>query len=649
MRKYKFISTAALAAILTLILTTNAFAVTWEFGTSGTGKNPFTPRGYVIVTDTGTYWLNSRFDNSKGQVSYSGVQNGISYIDAQKLDGSNYTLYAFTDRNPHVYQYLIAFKNGQPIPNFSSYARAPGRLSAETNLGSGAGWAIPINGFEFEPGCYYEFAFQRGLQAKNGITLVFSEDGKGYIQYIETPEEKQKYEKDKYEEFQFISSYWVVKDPQTGDYKYDFHLVPMRFSVQTFADLTTWEKGKQEAEQFINSITPKGISSGKYNEENINGLKLTMLSLEKEAETLVKKQLQPKAEENMQLMLLELKTALEKAKLPGATTADLDTLRTLLKEANMLYQTASTNQGTEIGQYGKAETLALKRAIDSASALSEKDGQSVINEAASNLEEAMTRVYASIVREDSIILFDRASGVKAVIPRGSAPDDVVMYVLTLSESDDTYKTLQNAFGQETRIAIYKIELYSHDLKVQPTGEIELQIPILSGTTPGASLVYTVGDDLTTNQTKSAEADGYKILSVNRTGMLAIAAAVPELSSSENAARNEPGDENPATAGTSQTETKATVEETDVDIKEEPDTNREELDETKGPKEVVENKKADVPRAEQEPLAPVSIPLDTIKKDAESPIYIILVAAVLAAAATVIAAYTIIRRRKERDH
>ena len=458
-------------------------------------------------------------------------------------------MYAFTDRNPQVYQYLIAFKNGQPIPNFSSYAGAPGRLSAETDLGSGAGWAIPINGFEFEPGCYYEFAFQRGLQAKNGITLVFSEDGKGYIQYIETPEEKQKYEKDKYQEFQFISSYWVVKDPQTGDYKYDFHLVPMRFSVQTFADLTTWEKGKQEAEQFISSITPKDISSGKYNEENINDLKLTMLSLEKEAETLIKKQLQPKAEGNMQLMLLELKTALKKAQLPGSATADLDTLRTLLKEANMLYQTASTNLGTEIGQYGKAETLALKEAIDSASALSKKDGQSVINEAASNLEEAMTRVYASVVREDSIILFDRASGVKAVIPRGAAPDDIVMYVQTLSVSDDTYKTLQNAFGQETQIAVYNIKLYSHDLKVQPAREIELQIPVLSGTTPRASLVYTVGDDLTTNQTKSAETDGYKILSVNRTGMFTVAAAVPKLPSFENVAKNEPGDENSTPAGT----------------------------------------------------------------------------------------------------
>ncbi len=631
MRKFKkLISTAALVAILTFILNADAFAVTWEYGTSGNGKNPFTPRGYVIVTDTDKYWLNSRFDNSKEPVSYTGVQNGISYIDAKKLDGSNYTLYAFTDRNPQVYQYLIAFKNGQPIPNFSSYAGAPGRLSVETDLGSGADWAIPITGFEFEPGCYYEFAFQRGLQAKNGITLVFSEDGKGYIQYIDTPEERQKYEKDKYQEFQFMSSYWVVKDPQTGDYKYDFHLVPMRFSVQTYADLTTWNEGKQEAENFVGSITQKDISSGKYTQENVNDLILTLQSLDKEAETSIKKQLQPKAEENMQLMLLELKTALKKAQLPKPSTSDISTLLALLKEANDLYQTASANLGTGIGQYGKAEALALKEAIDSASALSEKDYQSVINEAINNLKEAMTRVQASVVREDNLILFDRASGVKAVIPRGVVPDDVVMYVKTMSGFEEAYQTLQTAFGKDSKLAVYDIKLYSHDLKVQPKGNIELQIPVVSGAKPGTSHVYTVGDDLTTSQIISLEADGYKIVSVNRTGLFSVAVTGTQMPPPKNI------------------ETKATVEETNVDVKEEPDANREELDETNGPKNVVENKVADVPRAKQEPLAPVSIPIDTIKKNAGSPIYIILVAALLVAAATVIAGYGIIHRRKERD-
>jgi len=631
MRNIKqLISTTALAVLLTLVLTANAFAVTWEYGTSGQGKNPFTPRGYVIVTDTGKFWLNSRFDNSTGVVSYSGVQNGFSYIDAKKLDGSNFTLYAFTDRNPQVYQYLIAFKNGQPIPNFSSYAGAPGRLSVETDLGSGADWAIPIEGFTFEPGSYYEFAFQRGLQAKNGITLVFSEDGKGYIQYIETPEEKQKYEQDKYQEFQFMSSYWVTKDTKTGDYKYDFHLVPMRFSVQTHADLSTWEKGKQEAQQFIGSITPKDISSGKYNQQNVNDLKATMQSLDKEAETSVKKQLQPKAEDNMQLMLLELKTALKKAQLPGSSTADINTLLDLLKDADALYQTASNNIGTSVGQYGKTETLALKAAIDSASALTEKDGQSVINEEVNSLKEAMTRVEASVVRGNNIILFDRASGVKAIIPRGVVPDDVVMYVKTLTGSDEAYKKLQTAFGKDSKLAVYDIKLYSHDLKAQPQGQLELQIPVISGAKSGTSRVYTVSDDLTTSQINSKEADGYKLFSVNRTGLFSVATTGTKMPPPK------------------KTETKATVEETNVEVKEEPDANREELDETKGPKQVVENKQADAPRAKQEPLAPVAIPLDTVKKNAGSPVYIILVAALLVAAAIVIAGYGIIKRRQERD-
>lgn len=630
MRKFKkLIGTATLAVILTFIININAFAITWEYGTSGTGKNPFTPRGYVIVTDTGQYWLNSRFDNSTGTVSYSGLQNGISYIDAEKLDGSNYTLYAFTDRNPAVYQYLTAYKNGQLIPNFSSYIGAPGRLNTENNLGSGADFGIPISGFKFEPGCYYEFAFQRGLQAKNGITLVFSEDGKGYIQNPVTPEEKKKYEQDKYLEYQFMSSYWVIKDPKTGDYKYDFHLVPMRFSVQTYADLTTWEKGKQEAKQFISSISPKDIISGKYNQENINELKLTLQSLEEEAQASIKKQLQPAAEDNMQLMLLELKAALKKAKLHESSTADLNTLHSLLKEANALYQTASANIGTDIGQYGKAATLALKEVIDSASALTEKDGQSVINKAINNLKEAMDRVYASIVREDSLILFDRASGVKAVVPRGTVPDDVVMYVKMLTDSDDAYKKIQTAFGKDTQISVYDIKLYSHDLKVQPTGKIELQIPVISEAKSGTSLIYTAGDDLMPSQIISAEADGYKILSVNQTGMFILTAAGTKTQPPKN------------------TEIKATVEETNVDVNEKPDADRKELDETKGPKEVVETTKAAAPRAKQEPLAAISIPLDQVKQNAGSPIYIILAAALFAAVAAVMAGYSIIQRRKER--
>ncbi len=624
------INTAVLALIFTFILNADAFAVTWEYGTSGTGKNPFTPRGYVIVTDTGKYWLNSRFDNSTETVRYSGVPNGVSYIDAKKLDGSNYTLYAFTDRNPLVYQYLIAFKNGRPVPNFSSYLGAPGRLSVETDLGSGADWAIPIEGFEFEPGCYYEFGFQRGLQARNGITLVFSEDGKGYIQNPATPEEKQKYEQDKDLEFQFMSSYWVNQDPQTGDYKYDFHLVPMRFSVQTYANLSTWEEGKQEAKQFISSITPEDINSGKYNQENVNDLILTIESLEKEAETTIKKQLQTNAEENMQLMLLELKTALKKAQTTQTPSADLNTLRALLNEATDLYQTASANLGTEIGQYGKAETLALKEEIDTASSLTEKDGQSVINEAVNNLKEAMTRLEASIVREDNLILFDRASGVKAVIPRGVVPDDVVMYVKTLSGSDEVFNTLQTAFGKDSKLAVYDIKLYSHDLKVQPKGKFELQIPVVSGAEAGTSHVYKVSDDLKTSQLISAEADGNKIFSVDRTGLFSVAITITQMPPPK------------------KTETKATVEETNVEVKEDPDANREELDETEGAKDVVENKEVNVPRAQQEPIAPVSIPLDTIKRNAGSPIYIILSAALLVAAAAVIASYDIIRRRKVRD-
>ena len=72
----------------------------WEFGSDGPGKNPFTPRGYLVDTEKGQHWLSSTYDNSGFYVRYSGVRNGVDYLEAKKSDGSNYTFYAMTDRNP---------------------------------------------------------------------------------------------------------------------------------------------------------------------------------------------------------------------------------------------------------------------------------------------------------------------------------------------------------------------------------------------------------------------------------------------------------------------------------------------------------------------------------------------------------------------
>ena len=59
-------------------------AKTLEPGASGKGQNPFTPRGYLVDTGEGKHWLSSPFNNNGTKVTYSGVQNGVDYLEAKK-------------------------------------------------------------------------------------------------------------------------------------------------------------------------------------------------------------------------------------------------------------------------------------------------------------------------------------------------------------------------------------------------------------------------------------------------------------------------------------------------------------------------------------------------------------------------------------
>lgn len=146
-----------------------ASAVVWKFGTEGAGQNPFTPRGYLVDTERGQYWLSSPFDNSSSVIRYSGVKNGVDYLEAKKKDGSNYTFYAMTDRNPwpeksnwigYGKKFLFAYKDGVRIDNFETYVQTPATRGDKVDpSGEGTCWVFKIEGFELEPGCLYEFGF----------------------------------------------------------------------------------------------------------------------------------------------------------------------------------------------------------------------------------------------------------------------------------------------------------------------------------------------------------------------------------------------------------------------------------------------------------------------------------------------------------
>ena len=78
---------------------------------------------------------------------------------------------------------------------------------------------------------------------------------KGYIQNPSTKAERDKYNADRYDEYEFIVSYEKDTDPDTNENHYfNFYMVPMRFTIQTYADMSKWEKKADEAQEFLIDI-----------------------------------------------------------------------------------------------------------------------------------------------------------------------------------------------------------------------------------------------------------------------------------------------------------------------------------------------------------------------------------------------------------
>ena len=465
-----------------------AKAETWSFDMISNGQNQFTPRGYIISTEGGDFYLSSRFDNTTGNVFYSGTLNGLSYVDAEKI----HTLYAFFDRNPRVYNYLIAYQNGVPIADFSQYIGAPGRLDIDDRLGSGANWAAPINGFEFLPGTLYEFAFLRGLQANNGLTLVLSEDDMGYIRNPSTPAEIAKYEADRYKEYGFISSYWNARDAQ-GEAIYNYNMVPMRFSVQTYADVGMWRSAADEAGAFLETVTQEQVDEGLYCQTNLDNLILLLVEQENRIERIIRRQLQQNAEENMCLMIEELGFALSHAKSSEPMKSDVSVLQEALLDATALYERAIQNLGNGVGQYSERLTLALKAVIDEASLLRESAPQTEINNMINELNKAQILLLSAVIRKPQLILSHEESGVYVLLDEGSVPEGTYLYVGT-DRSNMLLSSEAEYFFRELfeTVCFYDVRFYYGDERVEPNSEFEVQIRISEQLKDKGIAVYDAG-------------------------------------------------------------------------------------------------------------------------------------------------------------
>ena len=600
-----------------------AHADLWEFGSSGAGDYPFLPKGYMIVTDSGEYWLSSRFKNTVGGVLYTGTINGLSHVEANKDDGSGYMLYALTDRNPREYTYLAAFKNGVPIGDFSSYIGAPGRVEEEDYMGSNANWKIPIIGFKFEPGALYEFAFLRGLSANNGVTLVLSEDKMGYLRNPETQEEITRYDQEKNKEYEFVTSYWKV-DHSDGSYSWDYHLVPMRFSVQTYADLGTWRRSANNAQAFLDSVTPADIANGKYVQSNLVNLTYLLEEQQQEANEFIKLELQNKAEESMAKMVGELEFALKWAMSSEEMLADTSVLEEMLRDARALYDKASGNTGTQVGQYSADRVRELKAVIDHASTLTQTSPQTLIRRAVKDLNDAIIRLLNSQVRIPTMVIHDPVSGVRVLVPKGAVPDNTVLNVNTNSDIEKSERLREYITAEIEDILFYEIRLSGGGGSIQYAEEMEIQIPENDITKDRSVSVYFDGGDPEPVRLSSVRSGGYRVFFNEYTGMYTLIVRAPIGSiAGETNRRDNPLEE--------ETIIITIAEETRIELETEPDRSIEELVEDVGPAEELTEFDFGEEWVRHDVLDAVSFSLEDLRRDSP-PILLILLAAALTALA-----------------
>lgn len=522
----KFSKATGIILIVSLFLAASFESVcgaTWEFGAAGKGQNSFTPRGYLVDTGNGIHWLSSPFNNSGAAIVYSGAQNGVDYLEAKKTDGSGYTFYAMTDRNPSPGSgkagagriYLFAYKNGQRIADFASYVNPTPKRSLEVDpSGSGNCWSYKIEGFELEAGCQYEFGFLRGMQANNGITLVLAENEEGYISgYIqETAEglsrqEQKRYREQKNREYEFISS-WSKRGDGKG---FNVNRVPMRFSLQTYADLGKWEKAAAGARKFLGTVTEADFKGGKYKRENIRQLKELLSQLEKEAEREVKMKLQPEADRRMDSMIRQLNDMLKKAKSDRPQPADISKLQALLKEAKVLYAKASENVGIEVGQYGRIEVENLGEEIETAKKMDKFTPQDEIDSQVRALEYAMTEVKVSLVQEEQRVFYDKITGIYVIAPADALPEQTELFVRRMGRETPDYKAAERHLSeQETQAVFYRIGFYQQDKGIQPRRSVEVQVPIDDSISRKSSTVYQVNANGSLQTIKSVRANGTQI-------------------------------------------------------------------------------------------------------------------------------------------
>lgn len=672
MKKIKIFRCLLLMLIIVCACSISVSAQVWEFGTSGPGRNPFTAKGFAIKTESGQVkWLYSKFSNGgydasgdiimqDGGTTYTGTDWGLQYINATKADGNPYQLFALTNRYPEIYYYMFAHQkksqNGDftAVSNFTSCLGTPFQTSTDLSdfpNGIDQELAIPINNFVFEPGTLYEFGFQQGMQAHNGISLVLSGDSAGhyygYLQQSFTAAEQALYDKMKYVEYQFISSY--TKVPGTNYYNVNF--IPMRFSVQTFADLSAWNTTEAEVQSFIDGITQSDYDSGRYSKTNIDNLKAELSSMQNQADNVVKYQLKAEADQNIAQMINKITDDMNTAK-TAKTTSDMTNLDAEIQTANDFYDEAKNNVGTAEGNYSIESVDALRQTIDMASALTNESPQWDIDNAVIELDNAIINVQSSQVQPDKMILYDFVNGITVTLNKGSVPDKVTLIVNRVDDEDGRYKTYKDSVGENVKdIKIYDVLLYSGDNKIQPIQPMTVQFPVPDSMESDDISVCLSGDDLKASKVSSVRTESFVQVNSNTTGYFslvsfgeAIATSTADNSKTNGDSNSKAdGDSNSKANGDSNSKTNSgstiavtktasndnvnVIKQTELATKKNPDEKEKLLDITAGAGNTTMSVKLNGENRPQEKIDDTVIPVSEVLKKS-NPFWLLLCAAVL---------------------
>ena len=228
-------------SVATVLATTVGFAPAPITGAGSGGGGVFGeigPRGFSVLFNeaSGDYaagdheWLSSKYNNTCWLPIYTGVLNGVDYINPDV----SVTFYVWVDKNPTAAgnvetnkQYIELYQDGvsyKDIDGLNLVIGSPARdgfLDPSGQISSR--WYIPMTVTGMTAGHDYSFALLRGLRTNNDQTLVLVEDyagtAVGYLSGMAgaTPAEEALFAAHRLEEYQYRSYAYTYDGVTVGE------------------------------------------------------------------------------------------------------------------------------------------------------------------------------------------------------------------------------------------------------------------------------------------------------------------------------------------------------------------------------------------------------------------------------------------------